>query len=321
MEKFLQCQSCGMTFDERHKQYIAKDKDGNDSIYCTYCYRDGEFIDPRATMEDMIELAVPHFTHKTGDEEAARKYMTEVVSSLSRWKTNEKIVKIALIHGQNHKGSTYHIARMTAEKIGGSTEEFYPEEFSEGCLGCYACINKGMTFCPHYDRIGPVLASMLSSDVIVIGSPTYVLEMTGQLKCFFDHLFSAWLSHRPEKSMFSKIAVVVSTAAGIGMNGVTKSIARQLFYLGVPKIYRMPVRVASMSWDMVQRKEQISAKAHKIARKVADQNGKAKPGLRLRFMFSMMRLMHKKNDWAPLDKRYWKDMGWLEKGRPWKSHE
>ena len=67
---------------------------------------------------------------------------------------------------------------------------------------------------------------MLSSDVIIIGSPTYVLEMTGHLKHFFDHIFTAWLSHRPEPPMFTKTAVVVSTAAGFGMDGVTKSIAR-----------------------------------------------------------------------------------------------
>jgi len=227
-------------------------------------------------------------------------------------------MKITLIHGQNHKGSTYHIARMMAEKIGGGIEEFFPKDYSEGCLGCFVCMEKGMEFCPHQDRLGPVFVSMLSSDVIVIGSPTYVMEMTGQLKCFFDHLFSAWLSHRPEKSMFSKVAVVISTAAGIGMNGVTKSLAKQMFYLGVPKVYRMPVRVAAMSWDKVKNKEQISAKVNKIAHKIVDQNRKVKPGLKLRFMFSMMRMMHKKNDWSPLDKKHWENMGWFEKDRPWK---
>ncbi|MDR1992804.1 MAG: zinc ribbon domain-containing protein [Nitrososphaerota archaeon] len=86
MEKYLQCQSCGMTFDEQHKKFIAKEKDGNESIYCTYCYKDGEFTDPDATREGMIEIAVPHFTRKLGDKEAARQYMTEVVNKLSRWK-------------------------------------------------------------------------------------------------------------------------------------------------------------------------------------------------------------------------------------------
>ena len=226
---------------------------------------------------------------------------------------------ITLIHGQNHKGSTYHIARMTAEKLGGSIAEFFPKDFDGGCLGCYACMDKGMEACPHFDRTGPVFESMLSSDVIIIGSPTYVMEMTGQLKSFLDHLFVAWLSHRPEKAMFAKTAVAISTAAGAGMKGVAKSIARQLFYLGVPKVYKLPVRAGATSWDAVKKKAKIEAKTSKLAGRIMKTHGKAMPGLKLRFMFAMMRQMQKKNDWAPLDKKHWGDMGWLGKDRPWKG--
>jgi len=229
-------------------------------------------------------------------------------------------MKITLIHGQNRLGSTYHIARMMAEKIGGEIEEFFlPKDCGEGCHGCFICLYKGREHCPHYGQIGSILDSMLSSDVIIIGSPTYVMEMTGHLKSFFDHLFTAWLSHRPEAPMFSKIAVVISTAAGFGMNGVTKSMAKQLFYLGVPKVYRLPVRVAATSWDDVKGKDIIDAKAEKIAQKIIQKNGKVKPGIKLKFMFSILRQMHKNNDWAPLDKKHWTDNGWLGKGRPWKQ--
>jgi len=235
-------------------------------------------------------------------------------------------LKITLIHGQNHKGSTYRIARMAAEKIAGNNinniEEFFlPKDFGGFCIGCYNCLEKGRESCPNHDKIKPILDSMLSSDVIIIGSPTYVMEMTGQLKSFFDHLFTLWLSHRPEKAMFSKTAAVVSTAAGMGMDGVAKSLAKQLFYLGIPKVYRIPERVAAMSWDDVKtkKKEQIKIKADKIARKIIAANAKAVPGIKLKFMFSIMRQMQKSNDWAPMDKKYWEDMKWLEKDRPWKN--
>jgi len=228
-------------------------------------------------------------------------------------------MKITLIHGQNHRGSTYHIARMAAEKIGGDIDEYFlPRDFSAICTGCFACMNKGMEHCPHSAQAGPIFDSMLSADVIVIGSPTYVLEMTGQLKCFFDHLFAAWLSHSPQEAMFTKTGVVVSTAAGAGMGGVTKSLARQLFYLGVPKVYRVPERVAAMRWDEVKNKEKIAARLDKIASKIKRKDAKAKPGFKLKFMFMMMRQMQKGNNWAPLDKKHWEDMGWLDKSRPWK---
>lgn len=70
--------------------------------------------------------------------------------------------------------------------------------------------------------------------------------------------------------MFSKIAVVVSTAAGMGMNGVTKSMAKQMFYLGVPKTYQIPFRVMASDWDGVSDKikARINAKTDKIAGKI-----------------------------------------------------
>jgi len=228
-------------------------------------------------------------------------------------------MNVTLIHGQNHQGSTYHIARMTAEKIGDSITEFFlPRDCGEGCFGCFACMNQGREHCPHYSQIETIFRSMLSADVIIIGSPTYVLEMTGHLKSFFDHLFSAWLSHRPERLMFSKTAVVVSTAAGVGAKGVAKSLARQLFWLGVPKIYKLPARVAATSWNDAKGKEKINAKAGRIAGRIVQSKGRARPGVKLMFMFYMMRQMQKSNQWAPLDQKHWRDQKWLGKDRPWK---
>jgi len=84
MAELMFCQSCGMPFDDAHKEFIAKEKDGTDSIYCTYCYKGGEFIDPNATVQDMIEMAVPHLVHKIGAK-AARKQMEEFIPTLVRW--------------------------------------------------------------------------------------------------------------------------------------------------------------------------------------------------------------------------------------------
>ena len=53
-------------------------------------------------------------------------------------------MKIVMIHGQNHKGSSYNIGRMIANKM--SCEEdivefFLPKDLDHFCLGCYACID------------------------------------------------------------------------------------------------------------------------------------------------------------------------------------
>ena len=47
-------------------------------------------------------------------------------------------MKIVIIHGQSHKGSTYHSAHMLAEKISSDIKEFFlPKDFGEFCVGCF----------------------------------------------------------------------------------------------------------------------------------------------------------------------------------------
>ena len=62
-------------------------------------------------------------------------------------------MKIVMIHGQNHKGSTYNIGRKIADKIG--TEEivefFLPKDLNHFCRGCYACIDD-VTKCPFLKK-------------------------------------------------------------------------------------------------------------------------------------------------------------------------
>lgn len=165
-----------------------------------------------------------------------------------------------------------------------------------------------------------IVESMLRSEIIAIDSPTYCLEMTGQLKTLFDHLGYMWLSHRPRKEMFAKIGIVVSTAAGAGANRVTKSIANQMSWWGIPKIYRIHFNVNASRWEDVPEKikKKIRQKTERVAHNAKSKIGKSKPGLKTVFLFNIMRKMQQSNDWNPADRNYWQENNWLEKARPWK---
>ena len=52
-------------------------------------------------------------------------------------KNEENEMNIVIINGQNHKGSTYHIGRMLAERVGGNIKElFLPRHITDYCVGC-----------------------------------------------------------------------------------------------------------------------------------------------------------------------------------------
>ena len=73
-------------------------------------------------------------------------------------------MKIVLIHGQNHKGSSYTIGRRIADKINAEkeiTEFFLPKDLNHFCIGCYNCIDDNNK-CPFY--IITINSSLLSNN-------------------------------------------------------------------------------------------------------------------------------------------------------------
>ena len=229
-------------------------------------------------------------------------------------------MKIVIIHGQNHKGSTYHIARMLADKLGDDISEFFlPRDFGEFCIGCTNCFEKSETLCPHYEKLKPLTEAMDASDVIILASPVYVYHATGAMKAFLDHYGHRWMVHCPEESMFKKQGVCISTAAGAGMKSTNKDMLDSLFFWGVARRYKYGVAVAAVDWDSVsdKKKKAIEKATSRIAGKVQRNFGHVKPGIKTKGFFFIMRLMQK-NGFNPKDAEYWKEKGWTGKVRPWK---
>jgi len=232
-------------------------------------------------------------------------------------------MKVTIIHGQAHKGSTYHISEMIKNKLIDNEsvvdEYFMPKDAPQYCVGCYNCMNKGEEFCPHEKEVQLIAKSMENADVIIVDSPTYCFEMTGQLKTLFDHLAYMWMPHRPRKNMFEKVAIVISTAAGSGANKVTKSLKQQLFWMGVPIIYQLNQNVNAASWERVPSKIRIvlDKKIEDIVKKTIRKISKSKPPIKLKVVFHIMGMMQKSNNGNMIDKNYWMRNGWLNGKYPW----
>ena len=232
-------------------------------------------------------------------------------------------MKIVMIHGQNHKGSTYNIGRMIANKIAKEediVEFFLPRDLNHFCVGCYTCI-EDVTKCPFFEEKDRIMTEVESADVLIFTTPTYCLRESAPMKSFIDLTFNYWVSHRPRKCMFSKRAVVVSTAAGTGMKSAMKDITNTLFYWGVPYVKSYGVAAQVMSWDGVNEKKKVKIEKDtvKLARKLSV-GKKPSVGIKTRFMFKVMGAMQSAGmGSSPVEKEYWEQNGWLGKKRPWKD--
>lgn len=232
-------------------------------------------------------------------------------------------MKIVVLHGQMHKGSTYNITKLFLKNLADEntkvTEFFMPEDTPPFCIGYFNCFIKDEEKCPHSDRVQPIVKVIDESDMIILESPCYVYGMSGQLKTFLDHLAYRWMAHRPHPEMFGKVGLVISTAAGAGAKRVTKSLKDNLFYWGVSKVYRFDKNIGASSWETVkqEKKTRIEKEVKKLSRQILKQIGQSKPGIKTKLMFMIMRMGQKVNDWNPTDKEFWLKNGWLESNRPW----
>ena len=67
----------------------------------------------------------------------------------------------------------------------------------KGCMSCMACKLKGKTsnICRFKDALTPVLEDIAHADGLVLGSPIYFGEVTGQMRAFLERLSFPWLSY------------------------------------------------------------------------------------------------------------------------------
>lgn len=231
-------------------------------------------------------------------------------------------MKITMIHGQSHRGSSCHIGQLLAAQFPGSelSEFFLPRELNHFCLGCYACL-EDETKCPCYAEKKRIMDEVERADLLIFTTPTYCMHASAPMKALIDLNFSRWMSHKPRACMFSKRAVVISTAAGAGTRSAIKDVTTMLFHWGVPWVKTFGISVQAMCWEQVsdRKKAKIERKIGMLASAIKRKKT-VRVGLKTRFMFGLMRMMQKKG-WgaSPKEKEYWEKNGWLASGRPWKD--
>ena len=83
----LVCQCCGMPLED---SIISHEKDGSlNEDYCQWCYADGTYT--YSSMDDLIDVCVPHMTAEGFTEEQARAHMKMILPTLDYWKRYEEL--------------------------------------------------------------------------------------------------------------------------------------------------------------------------------------------------------------------------------------
>ncbi|OPY22149.1 MAG: Iron-sulfur flavoprotein [Methanomethylovorans sp. PtaU1.Bin093] len=99
---------------------------------------------------------------------------------------------IGIIGSPRMNGNTATLVRQTLEsaaEAGAETEIFHLNELEfKGCQGCGYC--KIHDKCKLQDDLTRVLNSIIKADAVVLGSPIYFSQFTGQMRLFLDRCYS-----------------------------------------------------------------------------------------------------------------------------------
>lgn len=165
------------------------------------------------------------------------------------------------------------------------------------------------------------LQDMQKADLLIFTSPNYCMMPSAPMKALLDLFFTNWMSHKPLEEMFSKRAVVISTAAGAGAKKAAKLIADNLTNWGIPKIDSYAAVVNAVNWDMVppKKKAKIEKDMERLAKKLS-RHRKVAAGIKTRILFWFYGGMQKAN-WgaSAAEKEYWSENGWLSGRKPWEK--
>ncbi len=100
---------------------------------------------------------------------------------------------VAVLGSPRPQGNSAHLAQRfldEARALGAETKTYLLNQIAfQGCQSCRACKTKSEA-CILEDDLAEVLTAVRGADVLVLASPVYFGEISGQLKCFFDRTYS-----------------------------------------------------------------------------------------------------------------------------------
>jgi multimeric flavodoxin WrbA len=100
---------------------------------------------------------------------------------------------VTLLGSPRPKGNSATLANIfseTAEKLGATVQAFALNKLSyRGCQACEMCKTRSDR-CAIKDDLTQVLDAIRDADILVLATPVYFCDVSGQMKSFIDRCFS-----------------------------------------------------------------------------------------------------------------------------------
>ncbi len=100
---------------------------------------------------------------------------------------------VAIMGSPRREGNSCSLAKVIINRVasaGASVDTYILNQMSfRGCQGCSACKGKSDK-CIVRDELTPVLQAVIDCDVLLLATPIYWGDISGQMKLFIDRTYS-----------------------------------------------------------------------------------------------------------------------------------
>lgn len=180
---------------------------------------------------------------------------------------------VGILGSPRKKGNSTILANQvlgTLRESGAETEEFTLNKMLyKGCQGCEGCKNGDR--CVVHDELSVVMSEIKEADVVVMSTPIYYGDVSGQFKTFFDRTYSFLDPYLNSRLAPGKKAVFILTQGDLNENVHSDIMPRYenwLKMLGFSEIYLIRAVGVNDVGD-VSRKPELMEKAENIGRKLS----------------------------------------------------
>ena len=123
-------------------------------------------------------------------------------------------MNILVLNGSPHpQGETANMVsafKKAAEKAGHEVRVIEVCRMNiRGCLACEFCHGKGQGACAQKDDMQEIYACLQETDMLVLASPIYYHNISGQLKCAIDRFYSVLYPSAPPR--LRKVAMFLAS--------------------------------------------------------------------------------------------------------------
>lgn len=177
------------------------------------------------------------------------------------------------------------------------------------CTGCEGCMTTGS--CVFTDDFPSVLATMESADAVILASPVYIDNVSGQMKVFFDRLADA--IHY--QLLAGKVGCSIATTHTSGGGEVTSYLNHVLTYLGIVSVGEIFVATGGDGGKVDDAGDRARALGFRLVRAavVGCKDPEKEQEIRENRAF-FSDIVRENRDFRPHEYARWKKNGWMPDG-------